>query len=93
MQINLILCQKCCKAKEEEAKQLVSGKYYKGMGKTRMACQPEESPHPSLLASPKKFPINKLETENSCQPTPPIMQIVVINGRKYIAVSATAPDN
>lgn len=93
MKINSIFyCQKCCKAKEEEAKQLVSGEYNKRMGKTRLAPQPEESPPPSLLASPTKCPINQLQIENPYKPTPPIMQIVVINGRKYIAISATAPD-
>lgn len=68
----------------------------KEAGKTRIqqaVIQPELPPKLPVIPSPVKLPITQVEAERPLQPTPPIMQIVVINGRKYIAISATAPDN
>lgn len=89
-------CQKCCKAKAEGPKQLVNVEDCKEAEKTRIqqaVIQPELPPKLPEIPSPVKVPIIQVETERRLQPTPPIMQIVVINGRKYIAISATAPDN
>lgn len=89
-------CQKCCKAKAEAPKQVVNVEDCKEAGKTRTqlaVVQPAEPPKLPVLPSPVKLPITPVETDRPLPPTPPLMQIVVINGRKYIAISATAPDN
>ncbi|KAM8706370.1 hypothetical protein ACLKA7_010619 [Drosophila subpalustris] len=76
---NIYLCPKCSKARDERLRQ-----------------EEDKELQNETATSPLN---NSKEVAELLTPlipalqTPPLMQIVTINGRKYIAVSATASDN
>ncbi|KAH8384123.1 hypothetical protein KR009_012194 [Drosophila setifemur] len=86
----IYVCPKCFKSKDYKERLLKQSK-------TLIECKPTKEEKPTagesqqavaLLSKPKK---EKAKTVPKI--TPPVMQTVIINGRKYIAISEAADDD
>lgn len=82
-----IYYQKCCKAKNE-TQNIENEQDSKELRRTQL-----ELPALELKKLPLAAVVGATSHSSSRKCTPPIMQTVIINGRKYIAISATASDN
>lgn len=95
-----IYIQKCCKAKNE-AQNIENEQNKAALLCSQQQEQPARElakpmPQPKLVAPPKlPLAAATAATVNSYtrKCTPPVMQTVLIKGRKYIAITATASDN
>ncbi|KAM8706371.1 hypothetical protein ACLKA7_010619 [Drosophila subpalustris] len=95
---NIYLCPKCSKARDERLRQEEDKELQNETATSPLNNSKEvaelltplslslSAPAPARSAAPVLATVPALQT-------PPLMQIVTINGRKYIAVSATASDN
>ncbi|KRF83340.1 uncharacterized protein [Drosophila virilis] len=84
---DIYLCPKCCKAKNE-TQNIENEQDSKELRRTQL-----ELPALELKKLPLAAVVGATSHSSSRKCTPPIMQTVIINGRKYIAISATASDN
>ncbi|XP_023167514.1 uncharacterized protein LOC111597179 [Drosophila hydei] len=97
---DIYLCPKCCKAKNE-AQNIENEQNKAALLCSQQQEQPARElakpmPQPKLVAPPKlPLAAATAATVNSYtrKCTPPVMQTVLIKGRKYIAITATASDN
>ncbi|XP_034487593.1 uncharacterized protein LOC117791812 [Drosophila innubila] len=99
---DIYLCPKCTKTRDERVRQEEGKEMQRETAKVQLNKPKEEAelmtsqslPLAATVSSPAPTPAPApvLATVPALN-TPPIMQIVTIKGRKYIAVSATASDN